>query len=457
MKNEKKNNGKKSDGFIPSIIMICVLSVVAFVCCGYLALSHLKPEVADNVKDAFTFLYDENAANTTGDDGQNKSKGETSTARLMFAGENLIYETMYNEAKEKAEDGYDFSYIYEDIKDIIKESDIAMINNATVISGNISPSTYPKFCSPTQLGDALCDIGFNVINQASKNIWDKGEDGAKDTIDYWKTKSDVLLTGLYEDETDMASVKVKEANGIKFAFISFTYELKASGYSSESGVQIITLDETGKTQVDAYNQIKHMIKDAKDVADVVVVAANFSGDETKEPTSSQQTCINYLVSFGADVVIGTGTHSVQPLEVRDNGDGTTAVIANSLGNFMSAQTDKENMLGAIADIVYSKDSESGEVKLESAKLIPTVTMAESGKKNYHVLPFSQFTQELAQEHAMSGFTYEFASEYFEEVIEDRFLEKTVMDTEDLIGNIDLTAQDTTEDNEDISDTSDTNE
>ncbi len=446
MKNDKRN-----DGFKASVAMICVLSVVALVCCGYLALSHLKPEVADNMKDAFTFLYDENS--TTDNDNQNTQKTDSSTARLMFAGENLIYEAMYNEAKEKADDGYDFSYVYKDIKDIIGAADIAAINNATVISDNISPSSYPKFCSPTALGDTLCDVGFNVINQASKNIWDKGEDGAKDTHNYWKTKSDVLLTGLYEDETDMASVKVKEANGIKFAFISFTYELKASGYSSESGVQIITLDESGKTQVDAYNQIKHMIKSAKDSADVVVVCANFSGEETKEPTQSQETCINYLVSFGADVVIGTGTHSVQPLEVRDNGDGTKAVIANSLGNFMSAQTDKENMLGAIADIVYSKDGESGEVTLESAKLIPTVTMYESGKKNYHVLPFSEFSEEVAQEHAMSGFTYDFASEYFEEVIEDKYLEKTVMDTEDLMGNVSADTTDTT-DNTDTSDTSD---
>lgn len=444
MKNDKKN-----DGFKASVAMICVLSAMVLLCCGYLTLSHLKPEVADSVKGAFTFLYDENS--TTGGDSQSsKPKDENSTARLMFVGENLIYEAMYKEAKDRADSGYDFSYLYENVKDIIGAADIAMINQATVISDDISPSSYPKFCSPTALGDALCDVGFNVINQASKNIWDKGDDGAKDTLNYWKSKSDVVLTGLYEDETDLLSLKIKEANGIKFAFISFTYELKSSGYSSESGVQIITLDEKNKSQVDVYNQLKHMIKNAKDSADVVVVAVNFSGDETKEPTSSQENCINYLVSFGADVVIGTGTHSVQPLEIKDNVDGTKTVIANSIGNFMSAQTDKENMLGAIADIVYSKDSESGEVKLESAKLIPTVTMVESGKKNYRVLPFSEFTEENAQGHAISGFTYDFASDYFDEVIEDKYTEKTLMDTEDLLGSV----TDTTADTTDTTDTTD---
>lgn len=426
MKNDKKN-----DGFKSSIAMICVLAVVSALCCGYMTLKHIDPKAADNVKGAFTFLYD-NKNNTDGDkDNTDNKDGENTTARLMCAGENLIYEAMYKEAKERASDGYDFSYIYKGIKDIISEADIASINQATVISGDMKPSSYPKFCSPTALGDALCSAGFNVINQASKNIWDKGESGAKDTLEYWKTKQDVLMTGLYESEEDMNTAKIKEVNGIKFAFISLTTELNNSGYSENSGVRLITLDEKGKSQVDAYNNIKHMIKAAKESADVVVVSVNFGGNEAKEPTSDQESCTNYLASFGADVIIGTGTHSVQPMEIRDNGNGSKTVIAHSLGNFMSAQTDKENMLGGIADIIYSKDAESGKVTLQSAKIIPTVTMIESGKKNFRVIPLSELTEEDGQNHAVSGFTYDFANDYYSEVIGSGFIEKTVMDEESL--------------------------
>ncbi len=444
--NEKNNGKKKNDGFVASIAMICVLAVVSLSCCGYLALGHLKPDVASDMKDAFTFLY--SGESTTGED----ETAEKETARLMFAGENIIYDKMYKEA-EKDDGSYDFSSMYGEVKDIISEADIAMINQATVLSDEISPSSYPKFCTPTALGDELVKIGFNVINHASKNAWDKGEDGLEDTISYWKTKSDVLLTGVYSDEADLSEVKIKEANGIKFAFVSFTCEMNASGYSSESGVQIITLDESGKSQVDAYNNLKHMIKDAKEKADVVVVAVNFAGNEEKEPTSEQINCINYAVSFGADVVVGTGTHSVQPLEVRDNGDGTKAVIANSLGNFMSSQTDKENMLGAIADVVYSKDAD-GNVKLESAKLIPTVTMYEKGYTNYKVVPFSLLSDTDELNHAVSGFTYDFASEYFDEVISEELRENSVKDTEDLLGSIKY--EDPT-DAQDTSSASDTNE
>ena len=443
MKNDKKN-----DGFKSSIAMICVLAVVTVLCCGYLTLGHINPEAADSVKGAFTFLYKDGKTDNNTD--KPKTDGDSASARLMFAGENLIYEAMYKEAKERAESGYDFSYIYKGIKDVISEADIAGINQATVISDGIQPSSYPKFCSPEALGDALCDAGFNVINQASKNIWDKGESGAKDTLEYWKTKQDVLLTGIYESEEDMNTAKVREVNGIKFAFISLTAGLNNSGYSESSGVRLITLDEKGKSQVDIYNNIKHIIKTAKDSADVVVVSVNFDGGETKEPTNDQQTCVNYLASFGADVIIGTGTHSVQPMEIRDNGDGTKTVIAHSLGNLMSAQTDKENMLGGIADIIYSKDSESGKVTLKSARIIPTVTMVESGKKNYRAVTLAEFTEEDGQNHAVSGFTYDFANDYFAEVIGDSFLEKTVMDEESLTTEPETSDTANTSDNSDAS-------
>lgn len=423
-------DNKKNDGFKSSVAIICVLSVFAALCCGYLTLSHFKPEVRDNVKEAFTFLYNDESSSgdTTG------GNTEKSTARLMCAGENLIYEAIYSEAKERAESGYDFSYVYKNIKDIIGEADLAMINQATAISDSGKPSSYPSFRSPTAVGDALYDAGFRVINQASRNIWDKGSDGAKDTVDYWKTKSGVLLTGLYENEEDMNSVKVKEVNGIKFAFIAFTEKLNAVSASSADSM-VIALDQKDKSQVDIYNQLKDMIKSAKNSADVVVVSVSFSGsEETEEPTSDQTNCVNYIASFGADVIIGTGTHTVQPLELRDNGDGSKTVIAHSLGNFMSAQTDKENMLGSIADIIYSKDPESGKVTLESAKLIPTVTMVESGGKNYCVKPLNDLTQEDGDQHAVKGFTYDFANDYFERVIGAENLEKTVMDVEDLMNS-----------------------
>lgn len=428
---------KKNDGFAASIALICILAIVSLSCCGYLALGHLKPDVASDMKDAFTFLY--SGENTTGEDDQ---KADTdSTARLMFAGENIIYDKMYKEAQ-KDDGSYDFSGLYSSVKEIIGEADIAMINQATVLSDDISPSSYPKFCTPTALGNALVSTGFNVINHASKNAFDKGEDGLEDTISYWKTKSDVLLTGIYEDEADLSEVKIKEANGIKFAFITFTCELNASGYSSDSGIQLITLDESGKSQVDAYNNLKHMIKAADEKADIVIVAVNFAGNEEKEATSEQVNCINYMASFGADVIIGTGTHSVQPLEIRDNADGTKTVVASSLGNFMSSQTDKENMLGAIADIIYSKDAD-GNVKLESAKLIPTVTLFEKGYTNYRVVPFSTISDTDELNHAVSDFTYDFASEYFDEVISAEYKESFVKDTEELLGSV----VDTTEDNE----------
>lgn len=429
MKNDKKN-----DGFKISIAIICVLSVITATCCGYIAMGHLNSGNV-NVKDAFTFLYDDST--TEPEDTTSGEAVDAITARLMCAGENLIYNTIYNEAKERATDGgYDFSYLYKDVKEIIGEADLAMINQSTVISDNIAVSSAPNFCSPTAFGDALCDAGFNVINLSGKHIWDKGESGAKDTLAYWNSKSGVFTTGLSENESDVTTAQIKEVNGIKFAFISFSTDINGYGYSSQSSVHLLTTDVSGTSQIDFYNNIKDIIKDAKEKADVTVVSVNFGSNNAKEPSTQQQSCINYLVSFGADVIIGSGTDSVQPIEVRDNGSDSKTVIAYSLGSFMSAKAEKESMLSSIADIVYSKDAESGEVKLESARLIPTVTMIEPDNKNHHVVAYTDLDIAEAKSHPVSGFNAEFAEDYFTDVIPDKYMEKNLMDTEDLLGTLD---------------------
>lgn len=426
-------SAKKDNGFKISIVLICVLSVITASCCGYIAMSHFNSG-SGNVKDAFTFLYDDST--TEPEDTTSGEAVDAITARLMCAGENLIYNTIYNEAKERATDGgYDFSYLYKNVKDIIGEADLAMINQSTVISDNIAVSSAPNFCSPTAFGDALCDAGFNVINLSGKHIWDKGESGAKDTLAYWNSKSGVFTTGLSENESDMTTAQIKEVNGIKFAFISFSTDINGYGYSSQSNVHLLTTDVSGTSQIDFYNNIKDIIKDAKEKADVTVVSVNFDSNNAKEPSTQQQSCINYLVSFGADVIIGTGTDSVQPIEVRDNGSSKT-VIAYSLGSFMSAKSEKESMLSSIADIVYSKNAESGEVKLESARFIPTVTMIEPGNKNHHVVAYTDLDVAEAKSHPVSGFNAEFAEDYFTEVIPDKYMEKNLMDTEDLLGTLD---------------------
>lgn len=412
-------NTENKDKFSSVIAVVCVLAVVVASCCAYTLVGHFKPEVKESVESYFATLGEEPSTEPV--------NTESYTARLMCAGDNIIHSAIYNQAKERsAGEGYDFSYVYKEIKDILKKSDISMINQETVISGELVPSTYPAFCSPTELGDAVYDLGFDIVNHANKNVGDKGSDGAQDTINYWKTKTDVTLLGLYQSRNMLDNIPTREVNGIRFSFIGITENVNNT-LPTENLPYVISLNEEGKTTAEVYNQIKSLIKRAEAISDVVVVSMHFDGNEANTPSTAQQDIVNYLVTFGADVVIGSGTNSVQPIEIRENSDGSQAVIAYSLGNFVSAQTSKENMLGGIADIVFTKDTETGTVDVKEAKLIPIVTMYESNYANVRVIPLNALDAETADAHGVYGFNLEFAETYFAETVGEDYLEIQVQD------------------------------
>ena len=89
-------------------------------------------------------------------------------AVLVATGDNLIHDVIYRQAQARSEDGgFDFAPAYRQIAPIVAEADFAFINQETLLAGDQLPlSSYPCFCSPTQLGDHLISLGFNLFSTA---------------------------------------------------------------------------------------------------------------------------------------------------------------------------------------------------------------------------------------------------------------------------------------------------
>lgn len=416
MKNE--NNNPK---YAPVVAVICALTLFMSACCAFLVMTGIKPDLRDTVKENVNnFLYQEKDETEPSEE----KPAENTTARLMCAGNNTIYRSIYSEAQTlggQSGKNYDFAPIYEKIKGTISQADIAMINMSSVISSEIPVSSYPNFCSPTEAGDALYDLGFRVINHANKNVFDKDEQGALDTLSYWSSKPDAMVTGLYKNESDRNTVRVKEVNGIKISFVSFTDSVQTQ-LSAPSDINVISLGDRDRTQAEVYNIMKAMISESKEKSDIVVASMNFSG-AAGEITEAQQQTIDYLVSFGADIIIGYGMNTIQPMEEVTRDDGTNAIVYYSLGNFISAEEKKENMLGAIADIVLEKNGESGEVTVKSAKAIPVVTYYERGFRNFAILPAENITDEDIASHSLNSYYGGLNASYISSAFDEAFSEK----------------------------------
>lgn len=372
------------------------------------------------------------SSESSSDSEESSTIPEPTQARVMVTGDNLIHSRIFMLANEKAGgEGYDFTYTYQQVAPIFAQADFGVMNQETPLVASREPSNWPLFNTPTELGDHMVDIGIKVFNHANNHILDQGVSGALETIQFWKDKADqgVVLTGAYAGEEDFNEVKKHTVNGITFSYIGVTEYTNGNTMPADSELKLMNLADTHQTREQVEQQIKEHIEAAKAESDVVCVFMHWQQECNTQITDGQRAFVEKLVAWGADVVYGSGPHVLQPIEYVDKPDGGKALVAYSLGNFISTEQKATNMCGGILDITYEKEYETDTVSIIDVTFIPTVTHYNSNYSDIRIIPFSEYSEELANQHGVrnyqSQFNYEFAKQTFNDIIGEEFLKTTL--------------------------------
>lgn len=346
-----------------------------------------------------------------GTESQSVTEQQEVFSRVSFVavGDNLIHDTVYEQAAARVSDGYDFSYDYEKIADKIAAPDVAILNQETIISTEHNVSSYPMFNSPVEVGEEMLKIGFDVFNIATNHSLDCGEKGLVSAINFWKGKN-AITTGAYLNSDDMANIPMNEVNGVKIAYLGFT--------ESTNGLSLPDDTEVILVQAKDESLLQQQIAKAKETADVVIVNAHWGEEYTHEPNDNQRSLAQKLASWGADVIIGTHPHVIQPVEYIVNSDGRKTLVAYSLGNFISAQNRGPRMLGGMLNFEVVKNNATGEIALENVKFSGVVTHYGYGYSNIRVYPLEDYTQELASKHGVLSKTSDFSLQYLYDILND---------------------------------------
>jgi len=132
---------------------------------------------------------------------------------LIAVGDNLIHEGVIKSGKQS--DGtYNFDFMFTNILDYIGNADISVINQETVFGGDDKAfAGYPNFNSPTAIGDAIVNAGFNVVLHASNHARDMGKSGLLNCVKYWKTQPSVTMLGIYETPEEGEDIKIVDIAG----------------------------------------------------------------------------------------------------------------------------------------------------------------------------------------------------------------------------------------------------
>lgn len=238
----------------------------------------------------------------------------------------------------------DFYFPFQKIGDFLQSADISVGNVEGPITNFVSVANgegsqrlvftfSPKFVGPLE-------TYFDVVSLANNHMLNFGEKGLAQAREFLASST----LGYFGDPLNrLGNIStIVEKNGIRFAFIGF-HELVETGFDN-------VLSE---------------IEDLEDQVDLTIVYPHWGYEYvTTNPSNPQRTEAHALIDAGADLIIGTHPHVIQPIEIYKE-----KLIFYSLGNFVFDQYfSEETQQGLALDFAFEK---VGAEKIDfEVKLVP---------------------------------------------------------------------------------------
>lgn len=290
---------------------------------------------------------------------------EPITINIAAIGDIMSHSQNYKDAYNNATGTYDFSHVFTNIKDYIKDADISVGNLETTFSGaSRGFSGYPLFNTPEQLGKALSDIGLDVVTTANNHSLDRSYSGLESTLNFLDSFG-LEHTGTARSQEEQNTIVIKDVSGIKVAFLTYTYGTNGIPVPSGRAYCVNLIDK---------NLMKQHISSAKEQgAELICVSMHWGNEYQTYENSTQRELATFLFENGVDIIFGSHAHVLQPMEKRqitlEDGTVKNVFVVYSLGNFMSGQYFPNTKSTAIVNVQATKD-ETGNVKLDKVTYVP---------------------------------------------------------------------------------------
>lgn len=300
-------------------------------------------------------------------------------ATLLFAGDAMQHQAQLDQALLEG-DGrrYDYSECFRWIAPAVTEADYAVVNLEVPLGGGPRYSGYPCFSAPDSYAQALIDAGFDMMLTANNHCLDSGMKAARRTISALDSLG-VDHIGTYHNAADReAKVPfVKDINGIKFGFLNYTYG--TNGIPARDGMEVSLIDR------DRMAKEMKLTRDAG--AEILVVTMHWGIEYVLRENAIQRDLARFLIDNGADMVIGSHPHVIQPMKmVRDEKRGQDVPVVYSLGNFISNMKTGDTRGGAYMRVRVERDGD-GKARVKWADYDTFFCAKPSGKgTNYTVIP-----------------------------------------------------------------------
>ena len=309
---------------------------------------------------------------------------DTTRLSLLFAGDIMGHDSQIASAYDAAKKTYDYSSCFRLMKPYVDSVDIAIGNLELTLAGPPYKG-YPEFSSPDALAVTLKDIGFDVLVTANNHCVDRGRKGLERTITMLDSFK-IAHTGTFKDS--MARVNESplfvEKNGFKLAILNYTYGTNGIPVTKPNVVNHL---DTVMMRLD-------LLEAKEGNPDAIIVFTHWGLEYQSLPGKKEKDLTEFCFKYGAQMVIGSHPHVLQPMEWRKD---KNQFVAYSLGNYISGQRKRYTDGGAMAYLELEKisfEADSAVTTIDSAGYyLGWVYRTADSKKDYYLLPVDQVEKE----------------------------------------------------------------
>lgn len=306
---------------------------------------------------------------------------EDSFATIVSFGDTLCHKPLFNAAYDKETGSYDFSSMFKYVEKYFKDSTINIGNCESPIAGaERGYSGYPTFNAPEHLAVDLKELGVDIMTTANNHSLDKGFSGLTSTLNFLDDAG-IAHVGTSRTEEEQNTILIRDLNGIKTAFISYTY--------GTNGISVPEGKEFCINLIDEDLILRQINKAKSEGAELIVVSMHWGVEYQTTENAEQNRLAEFLISNDVKVILGSHPHVLQPMKMMkvqtDEGEKEGLVIF-SQGNFFSNQTQENTRNTAIFNIEVKKDGVTGEITIDRVNYTPIyVNIKEPGAKDRYEL------------------------------------------------------------------------
>ncbi|MBK7028873.1 MAG: CapA family protein [Bacteroidales bacterium] len=300
---------------------------------------------------------------------------------LLFMGDIMQHMPQVEAAWNDSLNRYIYDSCFKYISPLIQGYDLAVANLETTLAGKPF-SGYPAFSSPDELVVGMLNAGIDLVGTANNHCCDRGLTGVKRTAVMLDSLG-LAHFGTYKNEKDYLTQnpKIVRKNGITLAFLNYTYGTNGIPVPEGTVVSLIEKDRIKKDMEAAHDSIP----------DKTIIFIHWGEEYQREPNAYQKEIAEYCFKLGADIIIGSHPHVIQPMEWH-NADSVSKekLVVWSLGNYVSNQRKRYTDGGAMVGITLQKINGNTTIKQADYQLSWVFNPLRNGKRQYYILPAKSF-------------------------------------------------------------------